>query len=134
MGEELVFSCPKCGSRVGISQGAFFRSAPTVQDVMGGEFGKRAADNLRRHPGENVFFRYDIYRCRCGVVRSKRIMEVYREGVVPWFPSEPPLWSNQGCRCPRCNRRMKETYNMPKRIRCSKCGSWMDVCDMIMFD
>ena len=134
MGEEIVFRCPKCGKHVGISQGAFFRSPSTAEDVLNGEYGKNAAENLKRHSGHHVFFHYEVFYCRCGVARSKQVMDVYREGVLPWFPSEPPLWSNDRRRCPKCGRMMRIIDHIPDRIRCDGCGHWMEPCNFIMFD
>ena len=125
MGESIHYHCPKCGKDHPVSMGAYFRSPACAEEILAGERGKQAKRNLERHPGNNVMFTYELFRCSCGYARSKHVMVIFDDDQAPWSmdPERRPVWHNARCRCPRCGRKMRITDEPPMRIRCT-CGSW----------
>ena len=121
MGEEIVYRCPKCLKEHYMSIGAYFRSPAYAGEILAGERGKQAKRNLERHPGKNVMFTYEIFRCSCGYARSKHVMAIYDDNQAPWSmdPERKLVWHNARCRCPRCGKRMKLIREPPRRIRWS---------------
>ncbi|MBO4357312.1 MAG: hypothetical protein J5813_03990 [Candidatus Methanomethylophilaceae archaeon] len=81
-------------------------------------------------------FSYDVFRCQCGYARSKEVMVIYGDDKVPWDmdPKRKIVWHNARCRCPRCGKSMKETDDLPRRIRCT-CGKWTELPEIeCLFD
>ena len=136
MGEELSYTCEKCGKVHRISWGAFFMSPQKAEDVLAGSMGRQARLNMERHPGKSAMFWYGVFGCRCGYVRSKRLMAIYDDDQVPWSmdPDRKVVWHNARCRCPKCGRSMRERAEPPTRLRCT-CGAWTGGADLsLMFD
>lgn len=124
MGMSVEYHCPKCGKDYSVSTGLFFRSPATTEEVLAGEYGNHAKANLERHPGGSIMFSYEIFRCRCGYVRSKEVMRIFEAKQWP-SPTVKAVWNNARCRCPRCRRNMHLTEDLPKKMRCD-CGSWTE--------
>ena len=109
-----------------MSDGGSYIDHVPAEWILTGEWDDRTKTNLKRHPGTLVRFSEDIFRCKCGYVRSKEVMKIYKEEHPSSSgPGEKEVWNNAKCRCSRCKRSMRITEDFPKRMRC-KCGSWTE--------
>ena len=130
MGSGGEYRCINCGYVInGIMFGGGFLSCPNHpsvrEEILRGEYGKRAKEILESDPDARFFAHSRVYCCNCGNMFSKGVVTMCTDRKRNY-----PL----SVKCDRCGKRMHGFDSPPEMVPCPRCQSPMGFSETLLWD